>query len=133
MLSPTAAPRICTRHDTSRLAARSSKLEAGSSKLDMDDTDYHGSMPSVAPVANTNCELRTASFELRRGDEATAGAHVVVAVLDLDPNRVPAAVLRARGRVAEVVLLAQLVGDARGRRREVDRKSTRLNSSHLGS
>src|SRR6267142_3038246 len=40
-----------------------------------------------------------------------AGAHAVVTVADFDADGVPAAVFLPAGRIADVVLLAQLVGD----------------------
>src|SRR5205823_3788878 len=51
----------------------------------------------------------------------SACANAVVVVSDLDADRMPAAVLRAGGLVAEVILLAQLVGDARGGRIQIAR------------
>src|SRR5687767_8753939 len=42
-----------------------------------------------------------------------------VGIANLDPDRVPAAILDAGRGVPEVVLLAQLVGDAGGRRIEI--------------
>src|SRR6267142_3922316 len=50
-----------------------------------------------------------------------AGAHAVVAVADFDADGVPAAVFLPAGRIANVVLLAQLVGDVRRRRIEIAR------------
>src|SRR5262245_47071390 len=63
-------------------------------------------------------ELEVGSRELR-GDVTTPCSHLQGAVLDLDSNGVPSAVLLAGARVAQVVLLAQLVGDTRGRAVEV--------------
>src|SRR6185295_581746 len=53
-------------------------------------------------------------------DEPTASAHEVIEVAQLDADGVPAPVLRAGGRVPKVVLLAQLVGNSRGRGIEIE-------------
>src|SRR5215467_11548433 len=53
------------------------------------------------------------------GYVATASADSIAAVLDFNPNRVPAAVLPSERGVAQVVLLAQFVGDAGSGRIEV--------------
>src|SRR5689334_23216031 len=48
------------------------------------------------------------------GDVSAARANRQTPIPDFDTDRMPAAVLVAAVRVAKVVLLAQLVGDARG-------------------
>src|SRR5688572_29390132 len=50
-----------------------------------------------------------------RSDVALSGAHGVAPFADIDADRVPAAVLFERARIAQEVLFAQLVGDARRR------------------
>src|SRR5215471_10996086 len=54
-------------------------------------------------------------------DVASARPHAITVILDFDADRMPATILLPRGGVSKVVLLAQLVGDARRRGIEVAR------------
>src|SRR5512138_3657185 len=54
-------------------------------------------------------------MQLRSRDKPFARADVIARVLDVDADRVPLAILRSIRRVSQVVLAAELVGNA-GRR-----------------
>src|SRR5216684_3614355 len=65
-----------------------------------------------------DCDWRSA---ILARDVPAARADAVIAVPHFDADGVPAAVFLAAGWIAQIVLLAQLVGDVRGRRIEVAR------------
>ena len=71
----------------------------------------------LRPSAVASTGTRHSSF----ADISPSRADAVGAIAELDADRVPAAVFLSARRIAEVVLLAQLVGDAGGRRIEIAR------------
>src|SRR5689334_10812777 len=73
----------------------------------------------LRPSAVARTGTRHCNVGRLTGYVSPAGADAVVAVAQLDADRVPAAVLLAVRRIAEIVLLAQLVGDVRRGRIEV--------------
>src|SRR3954452_8465596 len=54
-------------------------------------------------------------------DVTPACTDAIIAIAKFDTNRMPSSVLLAFGRVAEIVLPAQFVGDVRGRRIQIAR------------
>ena len=67
---------------------------------------------------------RVEPTSLRRGDVSLARPHLQRGIAEFNTNRVPAPVLVAGARIAQVILLAQLISDTGHRRIEVARIAT---------
>src|SRR5436190_15450989 len=95
-------------------AVHSLGFTAGS-ELAVDRTVNSVNCPPDCELSTVNCELSRALVHLPATslarDVPPSRAHAV-ALARFDADGVPAAVLRPRGGVTQVVLLAQLVGDA---------------------
>src|SRR5438132_671378 len=60
---------------------------------------------------------------------AATRSNSIRVILDFHPNRVPPAIFLSRRWIAQVVLLAQLVGDTRGRGVEIPRIADNLGAA----
>src|SRR6478672_8848016 len=92
-------------------------LNLGTEPIEPPNLSNHRTYRTIEPIEPSNLSHLRPSF----GDKPSSGPDAKSRSIDLDGDRVPAAVGFARRRIAERVLLAQLVGDARSGRVEIAR------------